>query len=104
MADEVKLLLSWDILPGTEQEYFEFLVREFVPELGKLGLQVNEAWLTVYGSLTDPRIMAEAVMPSLKGLNGILHSADWDALTGKLMEYVENFSYKIISAKGGFQL
>ena len=31
----VKLLMSWDILPGKEQSYFEFAMKTFAPELMK---------------------------------------------------------------------
>ena len=42
----LKLLMTWDMIPGREQEYFEFLVREFVPGLQRLGVEPTEAWYT----------------------------------------------------------
>ena len=39
-----KLLLSWDIKPGRDQEYFEFIVREFAPGITRLGLKPTEPW------------------------------------------------------------
>jgi hypothetical protein len=44
-----KLLMTWDIRPGKESEYFEFAVQEFVPKLTRLGVQPTEAWYTVWG-------------------------------------------------------
>ena len=35
----VKLLLSWDIKPDLEKEYFEFVVRDWVPNITRLGIQ-----------------------------------------------------------------
>ena len=35
----LKWLMTWDMIPGREQEYFEFLVREFVPGLQRLGIE-----------------------------------------------------------------
>ena len=32
----VKLLMTWDIAPEREQDYFEFLVREFIPGIQRL--------------------------------------------------------------------
>ena len=49
MDNKVKLMMTWDILPGKEEEYFEFHVRKFVPSLEKMGLTLHEAWLTQYG-------------------------------------------------------
>jgi len=44
----VKLLMTWDIRPGREEDYFEFHIQKFVPALEKMGLKLSEAWLTVY--------------------------------------------------------
>ena len=54
-----KLLMSWNIKAGVEQEYFEFVVREFVPGITKLGIQPTEAWYTVYGN--RPQILTGGV-------------------------------------------
>ena len=45
----VKLLMSWDIKPGRESEYFEFVVRDYAPSMIRLGIQPTEAWYTIYG-------------------------------------------------------
>ncbi len=101
--DKVKLMMSWDILPGKEEEYFEFHVRQFVPELEKMGLAVNEAWLTVYGD-HQPRLMAEAIISSLGSARQVLRSAAWRALDNELDELVENFAYKVIPARTRWQM
>jgi hypothetical protein len=98
----VKLLMTWDILPGREQEYFEYVVREFIPGVQKLGLEPSDAWFTVYGD--QPQIMAVMQTPSLSSLNQVLGSDDWDSLTKQLLDYVEEFKYKIVEARPGFQL
>ena len=99
---DVKILMTWDILPGREQDYFEFVVRDFVPRMQKLGLQPSDAWYTYYGD--QPQIMAAAVMPSLDMMEQVIQSDDWYKLTQELLDYVEDFDYKIIPARGGFQL
>jgi hypothetical protein len=98
----VKLLMTWDILPGREQEYFEFVVREFIPGMQRLGLEPNDAWFTMYGD--QPQIMASAQMPTLASLNEVIDSSAWNDLTRLLMDYVENFNYKIVPARTGFQI
>ena len=52
---QVKIIMSWDIKPGRDQEYFEFVVREFAPGITRLGLQPTEAWFAIYGEC--PQIM-----------------------------------------------
>lgn len=98
----VKLLMTWDIVPGREQEYFEFVVREWIPRMSKLGLQPNDAWYTYYGN--QPQIMATALMNSLPEMENVLTSEDWQSLTQELLEYVEDFNYKIVKARSGFQI
>ncbi|GAB4581765.1 MAG: hypothetical protein Fur0022_45150 [Anaerolineales bacterium] len=98
----VKLLMTWDILPGREQEYFEFVVREWIPRMSKLGLQPNDAWYTYYGK--RPQIMATALMNTLPEMENVLTSEDWQGLTQELLEYVEDFNYKIVKARSGFQI
>jgi hypothetical protein len=98
----VKLLMTWDILPGREQEYFEFVVRDFIPGLQRLGLEPSDAWFTMYGE--KPQIMTSAQMPSLGALTQVLESQEWADLSKLLMDYVEDFNYKIIPARTGFQM
>jgi hypothetical protein len=98
----VKLLMSWDILPGREEDYFEFHIRQFVPALEGLGVALSEAWLTVYGD--QPRLMAEALIPTFDSARKLLDSNDWDKLGQEMDELVENFDYKIVPAKPGFQI
>ena len=98
----VKLLMTWDILPGREQEYFEFVVRDFIPGVQRLGLEPNDAWFTMYGD--QPQIMASVQSSTITALQGVLASPEWDELTRQLLDYVEDFQYKIVSARPGFQM
>ena len=40
----VKVIMTWDIAAERDQEYFEFVIGEFVPGVQRLGLQPTEAW------------------------------------------------------------
>ncbi|HPC05189.1 MAG TPA: hypothetical protein PLI60_00585 [Anaerolineaceae bacterium] len=97
----VKLIISWDIVQDREQEYFEFLIREFLPGMQKLGFELSDAWATVFGN--EPQILVGAVLPSLEQANNLLASSDWISLHNRLLDYVENYSQKLVSARGGFQ-
>ena len=98
----VKLIMTWDITPGREQEYFEFVVREFIPQVQQLGMELKDAWLTMYGD--QPQIMASAQMADLPAMQGIMDSKEWQGLVNRLLDYVENYQYKIVPAKSGFQM
>lgn len=98
----VKLLMSWDIRPGQESEYFEFVVREFAPGIMRLGIKPTEAWYTVYGN--GPQILTGGVADDLQTMQQILITDEWKELLEKLMGYVTNFRHKIVAATGRFQL
>ncbi|UYN92277.1 MAG: hypothetical protein KIT70_01995 [Anaerolineales bacterium] len=98
----IKLLMTWDIQPGREEDYFEFHIRKFVPALEGLGVALSEAWLTVYGE--QPRLLAEAVIPTMDTARRVLGSSAWQDLGMQMQELVDNFDYKLVPARGGFQL
>ena len=45
----VKVLLSYDPLPEHREEYFRYVLGEFIPAMENLGLPMCEAWHTAYG-------------------------------------------------------
>jgi hypothetical protein len=98
----VKLLMTWDIRPGKESEYFEFVVQEFAPKLIRMGVQPTEAWYTVYGNA--PQILTGAVTEDRSAMDAILRSEEWQTLRDKLLTYVNNFTFKIVLASGNFQI
>jgi len=97
-----KLLMSWNIQPGHEDEYFEFVVREFGPGLLEIGIQPTDAWYTYYGD--HPQILTGGVVEDLENLQHALASDEWRKLKKKLFDYVIDYNQKIIRASGGFQL
>lgn len=100
-----KLIMYWDIQKGRDQDYFEFIVREWVPTTARLGLQTIGAWYSVYQrDLTQPRIMAEALADDLPAMRRILNSPEWADIQRKLADYVEKYSHKVVEATGDFQL
>lgn len=99
---QVKLLMTWDIKPGQDQEYFEFLVREWVPSITRLGMEPTESWFTTYGDC--PQIMMGGLTKNLEAMKRILASDEWQNLHSRLLEYVKDYNHKIVRATGGFQL
>jgi hypothetical protein len=97
----VKLLMTWDISPEHEQEYFEFVIGEFIPGVQRLGLEPIEAWATIYGEY--PQILVAMLAPDLPGAQQLLGSVEWSTLRDRLFGFVKNYSYKVVPNKGGFQ-
>lgn len=97
-----KLVMRWDIRPETESEYFEFLVHEFIPGLNKLGIMDIQVWYTQFGDCEKK--LASGISPSMEKMKAALNSDEFEVLLNKLQQFVENFSQKVISATGGFQI
>lgn len=97
----VKVLMTWDIAPERDQEYFEFIIGEFIPGVQRLGLQPAEAWATIYGAY--PQIQVGLIAADAPQARRILASSDWVLLQERLFGYVKNYSHKVIPERGGFQ-
>ena len=97
----VKVVMTWNIQENHVQEYFDFLVREFVPKMNRYGIELSDAWSTVYGE--RPQVMLCAVLPDVMEAERRLAVPEWQALTDKLQDYISDFQMKIVPAKTGFQ-
>ncbi|MDP9309824.1 MAG: hypothetical protein M3R24_02835 [Chloroflexota bacterium] len=98
----VKVIMTWDIQDGKEQEYIEFAVGELSPTLGALGLQINDVWYTVLGG--GPEMVVSGLMPNRADALGLLQSRDWSQLQKRLNEFVENVNVKVVEPNGPFQM
>ena len=98
----VKLLMTWNIRDGLEDEYFEFVMQEFGPGMLELGIQPTDAWYTAYGN--RPQILTGGVADDLSSLREALASKKWRELKLALLTYVTDFNQKLVHASGGFQL
>lgn len=98
----VKLLMTWNIKSGYEDESLEFILRDLGPSLTTLGIRITDAWYTYYGD--HPQILIGGVVEGLEHLQGILSSDEWRRLKEKLLTHVSDYSQKIVHASGSFQL
>lgn len=97
----VKVIMTWDIAADREQEYFEFVIGEWVPGVQRLGFQPVDAWATVFGAY--PQIQVGLLADNEPKAREMLHSRDWKTLEDRLLSFVSNFSYKVVQARVGFQ-
>ena len=98
----VKLIMSFDIRPGVQQVYYQFMISQFVPAIQKMGLQMSDAWHTVYGDY--PSRINSFVGLDLDSMRQVLNSHEWEELETRLQEYVLNYSWRIVPLREGFQL
>lgn len=101
-SPKVRLILSFDIQPGTQQVYYQFMISQFIPAIQGMGLQMSDAWHTVYGDY--PSRTASFVGLDLKEMRGLLGTPEWRDLEKRLKEYVSDYSWRMIPLRDGFQL
>ena len=97
----IKLLITYDIDAGREEEYYRFIMGEFLPAAQSIGLHMVEAWRTAWGDY--PQRLIELVTDSQQSLNEILDSERWREMETKLEQYVDNYQCLAVPFRGGFQ-
>ena len=97
-----KLSLTYDVNDDTIEEYRQFVMGEFLPEVQKMGLAVAEVWHTAYGDY--PNRQTELVSRDEDTMWRILNSEEWDKLETRLEEYVSDLQRKVMPYKQGFQI
>lgn len=97
----MKLLLIYDPLPEQREEYFSYVLGEFVPALESLGLKLCEAWHTAYGDY--PLRLTAFQAADRATLEAVLASEDFRSLETRLQDYVVNYRRKIVSEQRRFQ-
>jgi hypothetical protein len=98
----LKFILTWDITPEHEQEYFEFVIRDYIPGIQRMGCDLTDAWATVFGA--RPQITLSMLVPNAKKARQLLNSEDWIALTNRLHNYIQNYSLKVVYARNSLQI
>ena len=98
----MKVLLTWNSHPRHEQQLFQH-VRELVNKLSPLGLELKDAWYTIYGDA--PEILLGFVPRKGKEdqLQVIMSGDEWKQILGDLQQYITDYEQRIVQAVDGFQ-
>ncbi len=96
-----KLIISYDVIPSSHENYFRFIMSEFVPTLQEMGLYMTEAWHTAYGDY--PLRMAGFVSEDIDTIHQLLDSEQWQDLQSRFHNYVRNYSLMVVPYRPGFQ-
>ena len=99
--ESVKLLLTFDPIPGKREAYFHYVLGEFIPTLEHLGLKMCEAWHTAYGSY--PLRLTGFLADDRETLERVINSDDFLVMEDKLQEYVVNYVRRVVPMRVGFQ-
>jgi hypothetical protein len=100
-AGPVKMLLTFDPVPGRREEYFRYMLGRFVPALEQLGLTMAETWHTAYGDY--PLRLTAFLAPDASTMNSVLGSDAFARLEAQLQDYVQNYRRRVVPADRRFQ-
>ncbi|MEK7324538.1 MAG: hypothetical protein AAB217_04700 [Chloroflexota bacterium] len=96
-----KVLLSYDIIPETQESYYQFMLGELVPTVQKMGLGMAEAWHTAVGDY--PLRLVAFVGETRESVDSVLESEQWEDLESRLQQYVTNYTRRIVPFRNRFQ-
>lgn len=102
MSKPLKLILTYEMREDAGQEYFQFMMGRYGPEMEKMGVALSEAWGKAYGN--GPMRMLVFVSRDEATMWEALDSEMWQTLNEKIEEYVVEREYKVIPYREGFQL
>ncbi len=97
----VKLLIAYNVKPGQEEDYYRFMMGEFLPTAQNMGLVMVEGWRTAWGDY--PQRLLGLVADSQKTLQEILDSERWLEMEAKVTQYVSDYQRQAVHYRDGFQ-
>lgn len=97
----LKLVLTYNIRPDGGQEYYEFVLGQYIPIMQSLGLEITEAWHTAYGNY--PHRLLVFVSQDGDKVRRVVNDVAWDELNDRLLQFVTDFDYKVVPYRIGFQ-
>ncbi|NUQ38356.1 MAG: hypothetical protein HUU23_11275 [Caldilineales bacterium] len=95
----LKIIMTWDIRPGREQEYSEFINEKFAPGLVEIGIPPSDVFYTAYGAV--PQILAVLEAADRQALLRALRSQRWADLKRHLLQLIEHYGEKVIDSDQG---
>jgi hypothetical protein len=96
-----KLLLSYNIKPNREAEYYRYVLGEFLPELQRVGLIMDEGWHTAYGDYPI-RLIAFRAQDGVE-IRDVLNSSVWKSGREQLLKYVRDYEQRLVPDRNVFQ-
>ncbi|MBN2471813.1 MAG: hypothetical protein JXN59_13915 [Anaerolineae bacterium] len=102
IVPKYNLVLTYDLLPASEEDFYRFALGEFVPGMQGLGLYLARAWHTAYGNY--PLRQSEFVAEDLATIRAALADETFAHLEERMLSFVTNYERKILPFAEGFQV
>jgi hypothetical protein len=92
-----KVLISYDMQPGKEQECQEYLINKLAPGLARMGFRIADVWYTIWGS--SPQILSGGMLEELDQVQRIFLSDSWDQLAQGMQALTNNFQVRVVKSR-----
>lgn len=93
----IKVMISYDMQQGKEQECQEYLVNKLAPGLGRMGFRFSDVWYTIWGS--TPQILGGGELDDVEKAQEIFESDEWDRMRSELVPMTDNFKLRVVRAR-----
>ncbi len=100
-AQTYRLLLKYNIRLDQQENYYRYMIGEFVPMMQDMGLTMLFVW-QVYGD-NYPERQVEFVCNSLLVMQGIIASDKFLEAEARLKDFTDMYSRKVVRFKNRFQ-
>ena len=96
-----KLIMSYGVLNDQLQGYYQFVMGKYLPAMQEFGFEMTEAWSTAWGDA--PGRQVAFVARDRETVDYLIANPAWDELNDELSNYVDDFIYKFVPYREGFQ-
>ena len=90
----IKVLISYDMQSGKEQECQDYFVNKFAPGLAKMGFRISDVWYTMWGE--SPQILSGGIVDDVTRAQQIFESNPWEKLVDGIEPMTQNFKIRFL--------
>ena len=91
----IKFNQMWNVQSHRKEEYDQFVINEYFPVLGELGISVAGEWEVLLGD--GPGIILEGRVSDINSLIRNLQSKKFQSATRELKQYIVNYRSRILT-------
>jgi hypothetical protein len=94
----VKFNQYWTVNEEKNGDYVNFVIKEFIPGMNRLGIHVVAGWSVLVGGYSE--IIFEGVSSDLNLLEEALRNQRYSKLKDALLDHVKNYKTKVLVSNG----
>ena len=92
-----KVLISYDMQAGKEQECQEYLINKLAPGLARMGFRIADVWYTIWGK--SPQILSGGMVEDIEQVQRIFLSDSWRQLAQGMQGLTNNFELRVVKSR-----